>query len=147
MDPTQYTQFKMYFPGWRDAGHLPPAVRDWTKATRAELRQGIRTRPLRVLAVESTHSTLFFRYFPDGATGAAELRIMERFPTAGRWLSFELSPREREVLHWLAQGKRDDEIGMILGLSRRTIGKHVEHLLAKLRVTNRTAAAAGPWAG
>lgn len=53
-----------------------------------------------------------------------------------------LSPREREVLHWVAQGKRDEEIGIILGLARKTVGKHIEHILAKLAVPNRTAAVA-----
>jgi DNA-binding CsgD family transcriptional regulator len=53
----------------------------------------------------------------------------------------DLSPREQEVLYWIAEGKRDWEIGRILGLSPRTVGKHVEHVLAKLRVSSRTAAA------
>lgn len=31
-----------------------------------------------------------------------------------------LTPRQREVLHWMAEGKRDREIGRILGISVRT---------------------------
>jgi DNA-binding CsgD family transcriptional regulator len=53
-----------------------------------------------------------------------------------------LSPRETEVLAWVAEGKKNEEIGMILGASNRTIDKHVQHILSKLGVEGRTAAAA-----
>ncbi len=52
----------------------------------------------------------------------------------------QFTPREREILHWLAEGKRNIEIGQILEMSPRTVGKHLEHLYAKLDVDNRTAA-------
>lgn len=53
-----------------------------------------------------------------------------------------LTPREAEVLTWIAQGKTNYEIGLILGACTGTVSKHVEHILTKLRVENRTAAAA-----
>jgi len=52
----------------------------------------------------------------------------------------DLTPREREVLAWLASGKTDREIAEILGRSVRTVHKHLEHLYAKLGVETRTAA-------
>jgi DNA-binding CsgD family transcriptional regulator len=52
-----------------------------------------------------------------------------------------LTAREREVLHWIAQGKANAEIGMILSLSTRTIEKHAENIFRKLGVENRNAAA------
>jgi len=52
-----------------------------------------------------------------------------------------LTLREREVLGWLARGKTNAEIGMILGISAATVGKHLEHIYPKLGVENRTAAA------
>ena len=55
--------------------------------------------------------------------------------------SLGLTPREAEVLTWIAQGKSNYEIGVILSACTGTICKHVEHILAKLRVENRTAAA------
>ena len=55
--------------------------------------------------------------------------------------SFGLTRREVEVLSWIAQGKTNCEIGMIINASTGTICKHVEHILAKLHVENRTAAA------
>jgi DNA-binding CsgD family transcriptional regulator len=51
-----------------------------------------------------------------------------------------LTRREAEVLGWVAQGKRDAEIAAILGISKKTVSKHVEHLLAKLGAETRTAA-------
>jgi len=53
-----------------------------------------------------------------------------------------ISLREGEVLAWLARGKSNRDIAEILGLSPRTITKHVEQILAKLGVENRTSAAA-----
>lgn len=53
-----------------------------------------------------------------------------------------LTPRESEVLRWVRAGKRNSEIGIILGISERTIEKHVERLLAKLGVETRSAAIA-----
>ena len=52
-----------------------------------------------------------------------------------------LSRREAEVLFWIAQGKTNPEIAVILGIARRTVATHVEHILAKLTVENRCAAA------
>jgi DNA-binding CsgD family transcriptional regulator len=52
-----------------------------------------------------------------------------------------ITSREAQVLHWLVGAKTNREIGIILGVSSRTVGKHVENILAKLGVENRTAAA------
>jgi DNA-binding CsgD family transcriptional regulator len=58
------------------------------------------------------------------------------------------TPREVEVFSWVARGKTDLEIALILGASPRTVEKHVQRILAKLGVENRTAAAlAGVEAG
>ena len=55
--------------------------------------------------------------------------------------SYGLTPRECEVATWLARGKTNLEVGLILGLSARTVEKHVERILGKLGVENRTSAA------
>jgi len=44
------------------------------------------------------------------------------------------------VLHWIAQGKRDAEIAVIMGCAPATVSKHVENLLRKLHAENRAAA-------
>gem|GEM_PF-2102899 len=48
-----------------------------------------------------------------------------------------LTTREAEVLCWVTQGKRHDEIGLILGMSTRTVQKHLEHIYHKLSVQTR----------
>ena len=53
-----------------------------------------------------------------------------------------LTRRETEVLTWITQGKTNYEIGVILTAATRTICKHVQRILNKLNVENRTAAAA-----
>jgi HD-GYP domain-containing protein (c-di-GMP phosphodiesterase class II)/DNA-binding CsgD family transcriptional regulator len=53
-----------------------------------------------------------------------------------------LSTRELEVLQLLADGASNPDIGRTLYISRRTAEHHVEHILAKLEVTSRTAAVA-----
>jgi DNA-binding CsgD family transcriptional regulator len=52
-----------------------------------------------------------------------------------------LTPREDEILHWVGAGKSDAQIAAILGLSTRTVQKHLENSYVKLGVENRTAAA------
>lgn len=48
-----------------------------------------------------------------------------------------LTPRQAEVAYWVAQGKTNPEIAIILGASPRTIDKHMERILARLGVENR----------
>jgi DNA-binding NarL/FixJ family response regulator len=52
-----------------------------------------------------------------------------------------LTPREAEVLLWVAQGKSNGDIALILSTSESTIKKHLEHIFEKLSVENRGAAA------
>lgn len=54
---------------------------------------------------------------------------------------FQLTEREVQVLRWVACGKTNRDIGDILGLSPRTVNKHLEHVYVKLGVETRTAAA------
>ena len=52
----------------------------------------------------------------------------------------ELSPREIEVLQWVAAGKSNKEIGTQLFIAEGTVKTHVKSLLEKLEVVGRTAA-------
>lgn len=51
-----------------------------------------------------------------------------------------LSPKESEVLLWVAQGKSNAETAIILGVTEGTVKKHLEHVFAKLGVEKRGAA-------
>jgi DNA-binding CsgD family transcriptional regulator len=54
----------------------------------------------------------------------------------------ELTPRESEVLGWIAHGKQNSEIAQLLFISPHTVRKHVENIFEKLDVRTRTAAVA-----
>lgn len=83
-----------------------------------------------------------------GQTGPGETMILLRqsgpaVDAAHKRLSgAALTPRETEVLSWLAKGKTNRDIADILGMSPRTVNKHLEHIFEKLGVETRTAAAA-----
>jgi DNA-binding CsgD family transcriptional regulator len=52
-----------------------------------------------------------------------------------------LTPREAEVMYWVAQGKTNRQIGKLLHISHRTVQNHLAHCFEKLRVDSRTLAA------
>lgn len=78
-----------------------------------------------------------------GATRPVAVHLDELSAPASpeRLASLGLTPRETEILFWVAQGKTNAEIGVILGAARATVKKHVENLLPKLGVETRLAAA------
>jgi DNA-binding CsgD family transcriptional regulator len=56
--------------------------------------------------------------------------------------ALDLTPRESEVLFWVARGKTNSEIALILQCALGTVSKHLEHIYSKIGVETRTAAAA-----
>jgi len=82
-----------------------------------------------------------------GRVGIGETMLLLEQPSANgaspsRLADAALTPRETEVLSWLAKGKTNRDIGDILGMSHRTVNKHLEHIFEKLGVETRAAAAA-----
>ncbi len=71
----------------------------------------------------------------------AELRTAAQAARGRSLEAYDLTPREAEVARWLAMGKTNPEIAVILAMSPRTVEKHVEKILKKLEVENRTTAA------
>jgi DNA-binding NarL/FixJ family response regulator len=69
-------------------------------------------------------------------------RRAEPSAAANRLSTAALTPREAEVLSWVAKGKTNRDVGDILGMSPRTVNKHLEHVFEKLGVETRAAAAA-----
>jgi DNA-binding NarL/FixJ family response regulator len=53
----------------------------------------------------------------------------------------ELTPRELDVLRYVVEGKTNGEIGMTLGISEKTIEKHLDTIFRKLGVVSRVQAA------
>ncbi|SER32894.1 two component transcriptional regulator, LuxR family [Faunimonas pinastri] len=81
-----------------------------------------------------------------GSVGPDELLIrLTRLDSADEQASLRRSlpvtAREAEVLLWIARGKSNRDIAEILGLSPRTVNKHLEQIFEKLGVENRASAA------
>lgn len=55
--------------------------------------------------------------------------------------TLNITQRESQVLYWISNGKSNRDIAEILGMSPRTVNKHLEQIFPKLGVENRTAAA------
>lgn len=73
------------------------------------------------------------------------LRVVPTNPSTEEMLLKErllVTAREAEVLLWISRGKANRDIAQILGLSPKTVNKHLEQIYAKLGVENRAAAAA-----
>lgn len=53
----------------------------------------------------------------------------------------DLSPREREILQWVARGKSNSSIASIVGISANTVDTHLRRIYSKFHVNDRTTAA------
>jgi DNA-binding NarL/FixJ family response regulator len=69
---------------------------------------------------------------------SADLKI--DFSSPAPLAALGLTPREAEVLLWIAQGKSNRDIATILDASEGTVKKHVVHVLEKLGVETRSGA-------
>jgi HD-GYP domain-containing protein (c-di-GMP phosphodiesterase class II) len=72
----------------------------------------------------------------NAVLAAAGYRVRRRAGLPGG-----LTPREVDVVVQLARGRSNPEIAAFLGVSRRTVGSHLEHVYTKLGVSGRTEAA------
>lgn len=121
---------------------LPEPVRRWLEGRKGE---AVSAPDAIELPVEGTPRRLKLSYV--GQIGPEELllRIVEDeglSPEQVLKTKLNLTVREAEVLMWLARGKANRDIGEILGLSPRTVNKHLEQVYAKIGVENRAAATA-----
>jgi len=78
-----------------------------------------------------------------------EQHLMEAVGNGGFSLNFEsaspletlgLTPREAEVLLWVAQGKSNGDIAILLGMAEKTVKKHMSNIFVKLGLEGRNAA-------
>jgi len=114
---------------------LAPQMQDW-------LQQGIQ--PADTLQFADLVYPLAARLVEKQADGQWLLKLIDgERPTGAPMLRQQLglTERESEVLFWIANGKANREAAEILGMSPRTVNKHLEQVFVKLGVENRTAAA------
>ena len=90
------------------------------------------------LPMSPTMAAKLLRHFQQAAGGNAEAPALDEEDL----VRSGLSSRERDVLAHLASGASDREIAEQLVVSEHTVKKHVQHILQKLGVRNRTQAVA-----
>lgn len=61
---------------------------------------------------------------------------------ASAWRDVALTPRESEILRWVATGRTNGAIARLIGVGPATVKTHLEHIFQKLGVKNRAAAVA-----
>ncbi len=83
---------------------------------------------------------LSYLYAQARRHGGAALTAIARPQAAAPIRARQLTPREGDVMRWLACGKTDADIAALLAISPRTVHKHLEHIYEKLGVETRTAA-------
>ena len=114
------------------------------KGERADIRSGMNLGADDYLVKPVTHAELLEAI----AARLERQRVLElqrdRSPNFSSALPLEglgLTPREAEVLLWVAQGKGNRDTGLLLEMSEATVKRHVLHIFQKLGVETRTAAA------
>lgn len=85
---------------------------------------------------EPLQAALRFRAALDRAI--RKVNVVERVDT---FQECRLTPRERDVLALVGTGRTNAMIGNLLGITERTVRKHLTNTYAKLEVSGRTAAA------
>ena len=119
---------------------LPDTMPQWLE----QMQKGKAATKAASLAPFPANDTLRLQYM--GKLGPNEFLLRLAKDTAETPAEFSselgLTAREGEVLSWLSKGKTNRDIAQILGLSPRTVDKHLEQIYSKLGVENRTAAAA-----
>lgn len=103
------------------------------------------TEPLRLLDGDRALSIRVLR----GPRSGSELLVVEPGESGMTVPALEglgLTRREAEVLRWLALGRRGPDIARVLGISPRTVHKHLQGVYAKLGVGAASEAAATAWA-
>ena len=137
--------FESYFPNEGPVSDgLPASVRGWIfrEITHFEsdelgirppqpllVRRGERTLHIRVARIKERAGFVLLLRAEDPAFELAKLSILG------------LGARPTEVLYWLAKGKTNKEIGMILSMATETVKAHLKDIYSRLSVENRATAA------
>jgi DNA-binding response OmpR family regulator/DNA-binding CsgD family transcriptional regulator len=129
-----------YFPDSESkASALPLLLHDWVNEHLAAVTENCC--PDACLRVKGPVAELSIR-FSKGERSGDLLLVLEESVGTEPMASYQLTPRESDVLAWLSKGKTNRDIAEILGMSPRTVNKHLEHIFVKLGVETRSAAAA-----
>ncbi len=122
---------------------LPALVEGWAlQAIHRQASRDLWQYPRQPLLIPHSDAVLTLR-LSSSLDSQCHLLLLEESRQPRSWSDpiHRLSPREQEVLSWIAEGKTNEEIAQILGMSVYTVKNHVKRILDTLGVGNRTAAA------
>ncbi|MBB5271742.1 helix-turn-helix transcriptional regulator [Quisquiliibacterium transsilvanicum] len=126
-----------------DGCALPAGLRHWLRGRMGEAAAMAGAHPQPAVVDVPDGASLALHCVPDpDAQGCTLLieRVAGESPRR-RVRPTALTAREAEVLGWITAGKSDAGIAELLGVSPRTVGKHLQNIYRKLGVENRTGAA------
>lgn len=138
-DPARETLNAFFHQTSRSRNGLPDTVVGWISKTRGLLAQGALEHRASPMRVRNSNHLLELRMLRQRLQPGYLITLCRTPLTPSALPRF--TPREAEVLHWLREGKRNDEIAIILGMGVTTVKTHLKHIYQKLGVENRTAAA------
>ncbi len=122
---------------------LPETVARWAVSQVAAMQQrGDAAAKPGPLMLDGARGRLVLRLVADQRPGrfVIVMHHAARLDSAEPLRGLGLTEREAQVLYWCVEGKSRGEIGVLLGISERTVQKHLEHIYAKLDVPSRVAA-------
>lgn len=126
-------------------GGLPSTVRQWIKRELAAFTTNIvAMRPRQPLVLRRGDASLHLRLTSshDATAHVVALRVQGPACDIAKLRVLGFGRRPTEVLYWMAQGKSNEEIGIILGIATQTVKGHLKPIFVQLGVENRTN---GPW--
>jgi DNA-binding CsgD family transcriptional regulator len=134
--------FKKYFSAERhETDTLPETLRNWIKQIDLTIKKNEFDIPPMPLRITNQSGELSVRFAYNTTTRERTLILEEKKFISPKMIKhFHLTRREAEILFWIMQGKTDDVIATLCGISLRTVQKHVEHIYTKMGVENRTSA-------
>jgi DNA-binding NarL/FixJ family response regulator len=117
------------------------------KSDKKDLRTGMNlgaddylTKPASAEEVLNAIHARLDRHSEKEQAAMAKVELKPNFESAEPLETLGLTPREAEVLLWVAQGKSNGDIATILGCAGNTIKVHLARVFEKLGIENRNAA-------
>jgi DNA-binding CsgD family transcriptional regulator len=117
-------------------GFLPVHISGWLNQVATNTRH-------QTMGLNTEVGEICIRFVP---TGSPQRRLLVLTAGSQNMVpapanDFGLSKRELEIARWIGDGKTNTEIASILGISPRTVQKHIEHIFEKMDVKTRVAVA------
>jgi DNA-binding NarL/FixJ family response regulator len=117
------------------------------KGDKKDLRVGMNlgaddylTKPASAVEVLEAINSRLERHQEKEQAAMARVDVKPNFTSAQPLEALGLTPREAEVLLWVAQGKANADIATILGCAENTVKVHLARIFEKLGFENRNAA-------